>query len=108
MLIKFLIGDKILSMRAYISFLQKTPKEINTTIAERVRLIRKRKKLSQNELSKKSGVSFGSVKRFEQTGEISLTSLVKIAIALEISGELEDLFADVKPQSIEEILNEQS
>lgn len=93
-------------MRTYILFLQKTPKEINCTIAERVRNIRKRKKISQTELSKKSGVSFGSVKRFEQSGEISLTSLVKIAIALEISSELEDLFADVAPQSIEEILNE--
>ena len=95
-------------MRAYISFLQKTPKEINTAIAERVKNIRKRKKISQIELSKKSGVSFGSVKRFEQTGEISLTSLVKISIALDISDELEELFSEVKPQSIEEILNEQT
>ena len=95
-------------MRAYISFLQKTPKEINTAIAERVKNIRKRKKISQIELSKKSGVSFGSVKRCEQTGEISLTSLVKISIALDISDELEELFSEVKPQSIEEILNEQT
>lgn len=95
-------------MRTYISFLQKTPKEINTAIAERVKNIRKRKKISQIELSKKSGVSFGSVKRFEQSGEISLTSLVKISIALDISDELEELFSDVKPQSIEEILNEQT
>jgi len=95
-------------MRAYISFLQKTPKEINTAIAERVKNIRKRKKISQIELSKKSGVSFGSVKRFEQSGEISLTSLVKISIALDISDELEELFSEVKPQSIEEILNEQT
>lgn len=85
--------------------LQKTPKEINTAIAERIRAIRKRRKISQTELSKKSGVSLGSVKRFEQSGDISLISLTKIAIALDISDELEDLFADVKPQSIEEILN---
>ncbi len=95
-------------MRTYISFLQKTPKEMSNAIAERVRCIRKRKKISQAELSKRSGVSFGSVKRFEQSGEISLASLIKIAIALDISSELEQLFDDVTPQSIEEILNEQS
>ncbi|MBQ9699594.1 MAG: helix-turn-helix transcriptional regulator [Lachnospiraceae bacterium] len=95
-------------MRTYISFLQKTPKEMSSAIAERVRKIRKRKKISQAELSRRSGVSFGSVKRFEQSGEISLASLIKIAIALDISNELEQLFDDVTPQSIEEILNEQA
>ena len=86
----------------------KSPKEINMTIAERIRTIRKRRKISQAELSKKSGVSLGSVKRFEQSGDISLISLTKIAIALDISNELEDLFVDVKPLSIEEVLNGQT
>ncbi len=86
----------------------KSPKEINITIAKRIRTIRKRRKISQAELSKKSGVSLGSVKRFEQSGDISLISLTKIAIALDISNELEDLFVDVKPLSIEEVLNGQT
>ncbi|MCI9359622.1 MAG: helix-turn-helix domain-containing protein [Hungatella sp.] len=34
-------------------------------IAGRIRQIRKRRKLSQKKLSEKSGVSLGSVKRFE-------------------------------------------
>ena len=85
---------------------QKTPREVNMLIANRIRTIRKRRKISQIRLSEKSGVSLGSVKRFERTGEISLTSLVKIAIALEVSSELEDLFKNVPPLSIKEILNE--
>jgi len=99
--------DKILAMNNF-NFLQKSPKEINLLIAKRIRLIRKRKKISQQLLSKHSGVSYGSIKRFEQSGEISLISLVKIAIALEVSLELENLFEDVPILSIEEIINEQS
>lgn len=83
----------------------KTPKEINLEIAGRIRQLRKRRNLSQKRLSEKSGVSLGSVKRFEQSGEISLRSLTKIAFALQVEGELEDLFADVPPETIEEILN---
>lgn len=86
-------------------FNETTPGDINKKIAERIRAIRKRRKISQKELGEKSGVSLGSVKRFEQSGEISLLSLTKIAIALEIDDEMKNLFADVPFQSIEEIKN---
>ena len=86
-----------------LSILSKTPKEIDKLIAARIRNIRRRRKISQKRLSEKSGVSLGSVKRFEQNGEISLISLTKIAIALEIEGELEDLFEEVPFLSIEEV-----
>lgn len=72
-------------------------------IAERLRIIRKRRKISQKRLSEKSGVSLGSVKRFERSGEISLLSLTKIAMALEVEGELEQLFEEVPFLSLEEI-----
>lgn len=88
------------------NFETKTPEEIEKNIAGNIRAIRRRRKISQKQLSEKSGVSLGSVKRFEQTGEISLLSLTKIAIALEIQGELENLFAEVPYLSIQEILNE--
>lgn len=86
-------------------FNETTPGDINKKIAERIRAIRKRRKISQKELGEKSGVSLGSVKRFEQSGEISLLSLTKIAIALEIDDEMKNLFTDVPFQSIEEIKN---
>lgn len=91
-----------------INLYQKTWNEINKEIAGNVRQLRKRKKITQNELAKKSGVSFASIKRFEQTGEISLQSLTKIAIALNVEEELEILFTSVPFSSIEEIINEQS
>ncbi len=83
----------------------KTPKEIQMEIAKNIKIKRKELKLTQEEFSKKSGVSLGSIKRFENTGEISLFSLVKIAIVLECEDELLNLFKKVQFSSIAEIIN---
>ena len=91
-----------------INLYQKTWKEINNEVASNVQKLRKRKKISQKELAERTGVSLGSIKRFEQTGEISLQSLTKIAIALRAEDELESLFTSANFESIEEILNGQS
>ncbi|SET12864.1 Helix-turn-helix domain-containing protein [Pseudobutyrivibrio sp. C4] len=91
-----------------VNLYQKTWKEINNEVASNVQKLRKRKKISQKELAERSGVSLGSIKRFEQTGEISLQSLTKIAIALRAEDELESLFTSANFESIEEILNGQS
>lgn len=90
-----------------INIFQKTPNEINRIIANNITNLRKRKKISQKELSLKSGVSYGSIRRFENEGEISLTSLTKIAIVLDVSEELEKLFSNVTFDSIQEIIDGQ-
>ena len=87
---------------------QKTWTEINNDIAQKIVRLRKRKKMTQKQLAARSGVSLGSLKRFEQSGEISLQSLTKIAIALDVENELEDLFNNVPFASIEEVINEQT
>lgn len=91
-----------------INLFQKTAPEINVDIAKRMAAIRKRRKISQKELAKRSGVSLGSLKRFEQTGEISLLSLTKISIVLGLEDEMEKLFSEVPFNSIEEIINGQN
>ena len=83
-----------------INLYQKTWTEINNDIAQKIVRLRKRKKITQKQL--------GSLKRFEQSGEISLQSLTKIAIALDVENELEDLFNNVPFASIEEVINEQT
>lgn len=88
------------------SFL-KSPGDVNRDVATRVRERRKEKKLSQAQLSECSNVSLGSVKRFEQTGEISLTSLIKIAFALGCEDDFEALFSKKGYSSIQEVINEQ-
>lgn len=87
---------------------QNTPTELNMLLARRIAAIRKRRKISQKTLSTKSGVSLGSLKRFEQTGEISLFSFTRLAIALGIDDELASLFENVPFLSIEEVIHGQS
>lgn len=60
--------------------------------------------LTQKALAEKSGVSLGSLKRFESTGEISLTSLLKLALILDSLDEFHTLFPADKFKSIDEIL----
>jgi transcriptional regulator with XRE-family HTH domain len=57
----------------------KTPTAVMEELVMKVQQLRKKNGISQLELSKRSGVSFGSVKRFETTGQISLESLLKLA-----------------------------
>ena len=87
-----------------IFFNLKTPYEVSIKIAEKAKAKRKYMKLTQQQLSDKSGVSLGSLKRFERTGEISLSSLLKIALVLDSLKEFERLFDKPEYTSIEEIL----
>ena len=76
-------------------FIWETAEELDLKLAQRVRNIRKRRSISQEKLASMSGVSYGSVKRFESTGQISLLSLTKIAMALDIADELRNIFSQV-------------
>lgn len=82
-----------------------TPKEISMKIAANMRSRRKERKLSMEKLAEISGVSYGSVRRFESTGEIALMSLLKIAEVLGSTEEFYTLFSKAAPSSIEEIIN---
>lgn len=90
------------------SFIWETPEEIDLALAQRLSRIRKRRKLSQQELSEKSNVSYGSIKRFETSGQISLISLTKICVALDCADEIRNLFTNVEYSSIEEVLHERT
>ena len=79
--------------------------DIKQRIAIRVRVRRREAKISQVELAGRSGVSLGSVKRFERSGEISLTSLLRIAVVLGYENDFEKLFERKNYQSLDEIIN---
>jgi transcriptional regulator with XRE-family HTH domain len=89
------------------NYVWETPDEINLVVARNAQNLRKRKGISQKKLSQISGVSYGSVKRFESTGNISFLSLTKIAVALDAVNGIKALFTEVPYQSIEEVINEQ-
>jgi transcriptional regulator with XRE-family HTH domain len=60
----------------------KSPKEIMLLLSKNVIVLRKQEKMSQRELSERSGVAYASIRKFESTGIISLESLLKICEAL--------------------------
>ena len=69
-----------------------TPKELQEYLKDRVRKSRLVKGFSQTDLSRLSNVSYSSIRKFEQTGEISWTSLLRIADALDETLQFESLF----------------
>ena len=83
-----------------------TAEELDKNLALRVRKIRKRRKISQQKLADLSGVSYGSIKRFETSGQISLLALTKIAMALDMADELWNIFSQVPYRNIQEVINE--
>ncbi len=88
-------------------YIWETPEEITMIVSNHTKKLRKRLKISRRKLSEMSGVSYGSIKRFEETGNISLLSLTKIAMALDVSGDIKNIFAEVPYKSIQEVMNEQ-
>ena len=87
------------------SFLnQKTPNEIAKSLADKIKEHRKRLKISQDVLAQKSGVSLGSIKRFETKHEISLQSFIKITIELDLDKDFESLFTAKTYTTIDEII----
>jgi len=69
----------------------KLPSDIMSMTAQNVAAIRKDLGWTQQDLSERSGVSYGSVKRFERFGKISFESLLKIVEALGRLSEFEKL-----------------
>ena len=81
--------------------IEKKPYDFLEEIALRHKIIRKQIGLSQSQLAQRSGVSLGSVKRFEQTGQISLESLLKL---VQILDRLNDFELILKPfENLKEI-----
>ncbi len=75
--------------------ISKSPFQVLIETASKHRYLRKSKKLSQIELADRSGVSLGSIKRFESTGKISLESFLKL---LHIFGRLDEFDSVLEPK----------
>ena len=85
-----------------------TPSDITIRLAGKIRGIRKRKKITQQQLAARSNVSYATLRKFERTGQISLESFVKLTMELGFAGELNDLFSKPVYGSIEEVINERN
>lgn len=59
-----------------------TPEQVSTVLADRIKELRLIRKWKQSTLAERAGVSLASLRRFEQTGQISLSSLLRLSFAL--------------------------
>ncbi len=89
-----------------LSFLPKNPQDVMEELRVKFKARRTSMGYTQTECATRSGVSLGSLKRFERTGQISLESFLKLAFVLECLGEFEGVcnLREVIPQSIDEIV----
>jgi len=87
----------------------KSANRMTQDIAQRAKERRLHLNISQKTLSERSGVSFSTIRKFEQTGKISLESLLKIAISLNTLEDFELIFQSKPPEkfnSLDEILKD--
>jgi transcriptional regulator with XRE-family HTH domain len=80
--------------------------EILEQIAKNLRDLRLQENITQEALARLSGVSLGSLKRFENSYEISLKNLIQLAITLNSADEFLNLLKRDPNLSIDEILFE--
>lgn len=93
-----ILSDKHLDLDAL------NPRAIARDLASRARQRRLAMNLTQQALADRSGVSLGSVKRFENKHEVSLKHLLMIAVVLDFTAEFAALFPSSDYQSIREVL----
>ena len=86
--------------------LRPQPRDIRLGLAERFRRVRKTARLTQATLAERSGVSLGSLRRFETTGKVSLENLTALADVLGRLVDFETLFVvDEKRARLEALLD---
>jgi transcriptional regulator with XRE-family HTH domain len=74
--------------------LNKKPADWMLEMAKRHKMLRKQAGFTQSELAHRSGVSLGSLKRFETSGQISMQSLF---LLINVLGRLDDFDTILKP-----------
>lgn len=87
--------------------LNKKPADWMLEMAKRHKMLRKQAGFTQSELARRSGVSLGSLKRFETSGQISIQSLF---LLIDVLGRLDDFDTILKPienmKEIERLFND--
>ena len=74
--------------------LNKKPADWMLEMAKRHKMLRKQAGFTQSELARRAGVSLGSLKRFETSGQISIQSLL---LLIDVLGRLDDFDTILKP-----------
>jgi transcriptional regulator with XRE-family HTH domain len=84
-------------------FSLRTPEQVSETLAARVKALRLAKGWKQITLAQRSGVSLASLRRFEESGRISLQSLLELAFALNRLDDFDLLLQPPRASSLAEL-----
>ena len=82
------------------------PNKVSKEIAIRAKQLRLAMNITQQKLAIKSGVSLGSIKRFESTGKISLQNLLQLAVVLDAVEDFTQLFTQKRYNTIDEVIKQ--
>ena len=81
----------------------RAPEQVNDDLAARAKELRLAKGWKQVTLARRSGVSLASLRRFEESGQVSLRNLLKLAFALNRLDDFDGLFQKPRATSIAEL-----
>lgn len=84
-------------------FSLKTPEQVSSALAARVKELRLARGWRQATLAERSGVSLASLRRFEETGKVSLQNLLDLAFALNRLDDFETLLQSPLASSLAEL-----
>ncbi|MEA2694210.1 MAG: hypothetical protein QOJ16_3597 [Acidobacteriota bacterium] len=84
-------------------FSLETPEQVSKTLAARIKALRLAKGWKQTTLAKRSGVSLASLRRFEESGRVSLQSLLELAFALHRLDDFDLLLQPPRAASLAEL-----
>ena len=80
-----------------------TPEQVGQTLAARVRALRLVRGWKQATLAQRSGVSLASLRRFENSGKVSLQNLLDLAFALHRLDDFDTLLQPPPAASLAEL-----
>ncbi|MBQ8336086.1 MAG: helix-turn-helix transcriptional regulator [Bacteroidaceae bacterium] len=85
------------------NYVLENSEDIAKKLAADFRARRIEKNLTREQVAEKSGVAVSNIIRFEQKGLISLKNLIGIAMAMEYTSEIKNIFDKPKYSTMEEL-----
>lgn len=86
-----------------LSVIDRNADTVLKNISAKVKARRLEMNLTQEGLASRAGISYGTYRRFETSGEISLRNLVMVAMALNAADDFDNIFSTPTYQSINDL-----
>jgi transcriptional regulator with XRE-family HTH domain len=93
------INDTILFVNA------NSPGALKLGLAARARARRLEMNLTQKGMAARAGIPVATYRRFETTGDISVSNLILVSVVLRMTSDIEKLFSERRYQNIDEVIN---